>query len=332
MARCRIVEREISPVPPPMVAAARSLLSDAVAAEVATRFEEADISSILVRGASIARHLYRVDETRSYDDADLLVERDAAAKAGDVLRELGFRDVTGLGRRVSDRPAWSATWQRDRDRGNVDLHWTLVGANADSEVVWQALGAQVEPLEVARRAVNGLNAPATALVVAMHAAQHGLGIPRVREDLARGISLLPQDVWRLAKRLAEDIDALDAYAFGLRLLPEGQRLADDLRLPNRPSVETILRSEAAPPTALGFDWLSRTPGIAAKARLIVGKIFPDRAFMRVWFPPARRGGLPALALGYAWRPIWLVLHAPAGVRSWSAARGATRRQRPPTGV
>ena len=317
-------------MPPSTVAAARSLRADAVAAEVATAFARAGVPSILLRGASIVRHLYRKDETRVYDDADLLISGAAAAQAGDLLRELGFHDVTGLGRGASDRPAWSSTWQRDRDAGNVDLHWTLVGARADSQVVWRVLVAQVEPLVVARRSVSGLNAPAAAVVVAMHAAQHGLGVARVREDLARGVSLLPRETWRLATRLAEEIDALDAYTFGLRMLPEGGQLADDLRLRARPSVETILRSDAAPPTALGFDWLSQTPGLRAKARLVREKLVPDRAFMRVWFPPARRGNPLALALGYAWRPLWLLVHAPAGARSWSAARRAARKQRGPS--
>ena len=312
-----------------MLAAAKALHADAVAAEVAAAFAAAGISSILVRGASIARHLYGTDEARSYDDADLLIPRTARARASDVLRGLGFRDVTGLGRRESDRPPWSSTWGRDRDGGNVDLHWTIVGAQAEPETVWRVLSEEAAPLEVARTSLAGLNAPATALVVALHAAQHGVGIPRVQEDVVRALSLFRRETWESATRLAEAIDALDPYAFGLRLVPAGAELADDLGLPTHASVETILRSQDAPPTALGFDWLSQTPGVRAKARLIAGKIVPDRAFMRVWFRPARGGSSLALALGYLWRPLWLLWRGPVGLRSWSAARRATRHQRMP---
>ena len=310
-----------------MLAAVRSLHADAVAAEVATAFAAVGIRSILVRGASVARYLYGADETRTYDDADLLIDRTAGAHAVDVLRELDFRDVTGLGRRESDRPPWSSTWGRDRDGGNVDLHWTIVGARADPEVVWNALAAETEALEVARANLVGLNAPATALVVALHAAQHGVRVLRVQEDLTRAISRFPRETWEHATRLAGAIDALNAFGFGLRLVPAGAELANELGLPTHAFVETILRSEDAPPTALGFDWLSQTPGLAAKARLIAGKIIPDRAFMRVWFPPARGGSPVGLALGYLWRPLWLLWHGPIGLRSWSAARRAAAEQR-----
>ena len=299
-----------------------ALHADAVAAEVALAFADAGIESVLLRGGSIARHLYTEDETRVYADADLLIRRAETEKAGAVLRELGFRDVTGLGRRPSDRPPWASTWARDRDGGNVDLHWTLVGVRSRPEDVWSVLAAEVEPLNVPPKRLAALNRTATALIVAMHAAQHGIGVDRVREDLERATSVLPRDTWAAAMHLADRIDALDAYAFGLRLLPGGRNLADDLRLPIRPSVETILRSQDAPPTALGFDWLSQTRGLAGKARLVAGKIVPDRAFIRVWFPPARRGGRVALAAGYVWRPFWLLWHTPTGARSWLAARRA----------
>jgi hypothetical protein len=315
-------------VPLSLLTAAISLHADAVAAEVGGSLSDAGIPCILLRGRSIARHLYGRDETRGYGDADLLIREAWIAKAEEVLRRLSFRDVTGLGRRPSDRPPWSSTWERDRDGGNVDLHWTLVGAHAPPDVVWNVLDRQAERLEVARRDVLGLNAPATAMIIALHAAQHGMQVERVRDDLARALSQFGRETWQAAARLAQAIDALAAYGFGLRLLPEGAELANHLLLPKTASVEAILRSEDAPPTALGFDWLSQTPGLFGKARLIAGKIVPDRAFMRVWFAPARGGSSLGLALGYAWRPVWLLWRAPGGLRSWLSARRIARSNQP----
>ncbi len=311
-------------ISPSMLDAARTVLADAVAAEVAESFAEAGIDCLLLRGASIARHLYGAGEARVYDDADLMIQTFDRARAEEVLRRLGFRDVTGLGRGATDRPAWSSTWARERDGGNVDLHWTIVGAGAQPQVVWSTLAGETARLELVRTNLAGLNEPATALVVALHAAQHGVAVPRVQEDLQRALSFFQRETWESAARLADEIDSLVAFAFGLRLAPTGVELADELGLPNRPSVETILRSEHAPPTALGFDWLSQTPGLGAKTRLIAEKIVPDPAFMRVWFPPARGGSSLALVLGYLWRPLWLVWHGPAGLRSWLAARRAAR--------
>jgi hypothetical protein len=52
---------------------------------------------------------------------------------------------------------------------------------------------------------------------------------------------------------------------------------------------------------------------------VLGKTFPPPAFMRAWSPLARRGAL-GLALAYAWRPVWLVVHSGAAVRAWRRAR------------
>jgi Uncharacterised nucleotidyltransferase len=315
-----MAEGDAAGLPPSMLAAARSLRADAVAAEVANAFGSQGIRSVLLRGPSIERHLYADTEARGYVDADLLVHKSERDGAQVTLEALGFVDATGLGRDPIDRPAWSSTWVRHHDGGNVDLHWTVVGARAHPDIVWQVLGGEVESVEVAQQPLLGLNAPATALIVALHAAQHGVKVPRVRDDLSRAVRVLSRDTWKSATALAGRIDAVSAYAFGLRSLPAGATLADRLGIQSPPSVETVLRAYESPPTALGFDWLAQTPGVAGKGRFIIRKVFPDRAFMRVWFRPARGGSRPALVVAYLWRPVWLVWHFPSGFRSWLTAR------------
>jgi hypothetical protein len=234
--------------------------------------------------------------------------------------------MTGLGRRADDRPPWSSTWWRRRDEGNVDLHWTIPGMRALPETVWLVLQREGMPLRVAESEVTGLNAPATAVVVALHAAHHGIGAAAPLDDLQRAVHQWPDALWREALSLARELDATIAFAIGLRLDPAGAELADRLRLPAASSTELILRSGTAPPMALGFDWLDQTSGLGSKARLAWGKVVPDAAFMRVWSPLARGGSRTGLALAYAWRPVWLLLHAAPGYRSWRAARREAERR------
>jgi putative nucleotidyltransferase-like protein len=306
-------------VPAGMATAAISLRADLVAAEVVEAFRGAGIRSILLRGPSIARHLYSPDEWRDYADVDLLIAPAAMADAELILTDRGFAHSAVLGQHPDDRPPWARTWKR-ADGGNVDLHRTIVGVGTIPDEAWAQLSEEVEPVQVARASIDGLNAAGTALVVALHAAHHGSGILKPLDDLARAIDRFPHATWESSSQLADRLGATPAFASGLRLLPPGVQLADRLLLPRDASAEVILRASGAPPMALGFEWLTHVPGIRAKSRLIAGKVVPDAEFMRAWSPAARRFGRPGLVLAYIWRPLWLAWHAPRALRAWGEAR------------
>jgi len=104
-------------------------------------------------------------------------------------------------------------------------------------------------------------------------------------------------------------------AAGLRLLPEGNDLADRLSLPVEGSVETILRGSSAPELALSLDWLAQARGFPARARLILRKLGPPAGVMRGRSQLARRGR-PGLAFAYLLQPAWLSWHAIPALRAW----------------
>jgi hypothetical protein len=303
-----------------VLAAGTALAADYVAVEVSGSLAAAGVRTIVLRGPSITRHLYDVDEPRAYVDADLLVAPASRADTERILAGLGFAHWAVLGQRAADRPAWSRTWVRARGRGNVDLHWTIVGARVEPNTVWSVLEQEAKPLYVLGTRLDGLSAPATALVVTLHAAHHGPSVQQPVDDLARALSHFSRSTWDRASGLAERIDAIPAFAAGLGLLPVGVRLADRLGIPDELTTETILRAGSAPPMALGFDWLAQTPGLRPKIVFVTGKIVPDREFMRAWSPLARRGDRLGLALAYLWRPFWLLVHSLPGFRAWYAAR------------
>lgn len=303
-----------------MAAAAISLRADLVAAEVSETFRLAGIRSILLRGPSIARHVYGAGDRREYVDVDLLVAPATMTRAEDILAGRGYAHSAVLGQRPDDRPPWARTWLRSADGGNVDLHRTIVGVGIAPDEAWAVLSNEGEPVEVARVALEGLSAGATAVVVALHAAHHGSAVHKPLGDLARAIERFPYATWEAASELADRLAATPAFASGLRLLPAGARLANRLELPREASAEIILRAGTAPPMALGFEWLTHVPGIRGKARLIAGKLVPDAEFMRAWSPAARRFGRLGLVLAYIWRLLWLAWHAPRALRTWAVAR------------
>jgi hypothetical protein len=191
------------------------------------------------------------------------------------------------------------------------------------------LAAETETISVGGASVAILDAPGRALVVALHAAHHGVHVEKPLDDLARALELLPAPAWEAASALAARLDAMPAFSTGLRLLPRGCEVASRLELPVDRSTETILRASSPPPMALGFDWLAATPGLRAKARLVARKIVPDAAFMRAWSPLARRGRA-GLVAACGWRLVWLAWHAAPGLRAWRRARKAAHPSaRPP---
>jgi hypothetical protein len=309
-----------------LLAVGVSLQNDAVTAEVVSALDKARVESVLLRGPAIARWLYSDASARPYVDVDLLVAYDQLISAGSVLQGLGFENRTVEGVLSHDRPAHAQTWLRPGNGTALDLHHSLVGARLEPAQVWRVLAAETQTIAVHDTPVAILGIPGRGVVVALHAAQHGAGVGKPLADLARALELMSADHWLAASGLAARLDATEAFAAGLRLLPAGEACANRLRLPEERSAETILRASTPPATALGFDWLARTPGLRGKARLAARKIAPDAAFMRAWSPLARRGHA-GLGAAYFWRVAWLVRHAGPGFMAWKRAKRSDRTSR-----
>jgi hypothetical protein len=294
-----------------------ALRVDQITAEVVAALRAGGVQSILLKGPSIAEWLYADGAPRPYVDSDLLVPADRQSHADDVLRRLGF--VTVLAN--EDTPGWkiaSETWIR-ADGAEVDLHRTLIGVGAGPAAVWEELSERRRRLRVGGLEVDTLVPVAIAFHVTIHASQHGGTDERCLEDLARAVRAAGPEEWREAAMLAERLDALPAFSTGLRLLPEGAKLAARLDLPVAASTEASLRSSNAPRGALGLEELARARGLRAKLELIARNIAPSPRFMRAWSPLARRGRM-GLAAAYVWRPAAIVLRAGPAAFAWLRAR------------
>jgi hypothetical protein len=308
-----------------LVAAAVNLAVDGTATEVLGDLQGAGVPCILLKGPALAEWLYGLDSTRFSVDVDLLVAPAQLGAAESVLGALGYVPLAPHVR-ASDRPRYARVWHRESGGVNVDLHTTLAGVGRSGDETWSVLSGETEEIELGRVRAQVLAPGARSLHVALHAAKHGSRAGKHLEDLRRALDLLPLDVWREAAALAVLLDAVPAFTTGLGLVPEGGELAGHLGLSADTSVEVALRAQTAPPLALGLEWFSTLPGPRAKARFVVGKLFPPAAFMRRWSPLARRGPL-GLAAAYAYRPVWLLLKLGPALRTWRRAKKAGARAR-----
>jgi hypothetical protein len=299
--------------------AVRTMVIDEQTARIATQFEQAGIDCILVKGPVIASWLY-ADAIRAYTDSDLLVADAHFDRAAALLFMDGFRDELA----VMGHPRLESPIARGMRRGpleSIDLHVTLPGLGAPPSVVWDALWADARRQTVGGRAVAVPDHPAVLLHLALHVA-HDPNLGKPLEDLRRGIRVADTDDWRRAAGLAERLDGLDAFASGLRQLPEGAALAPTLGVDHAGSVDLDLR-RAAVPTAEGLNELLK-PGMTLSARCLVvlGELFPKPSFMRWWTPLARRG-TRGLVASYPLRWLWLAAKLPGGL---AELRRARRRQ------
>lgn len=294
-----------------------NIVIDAATLEVTDALAAKGIGSVVLKGPAL-NDLYAQDATRTYGDSDLWVAPSAFRDAEATLGELGFdpvHDVAGL-------PDWwsahAREWVRTSDGTNIDLHAYLQGVHHDPALTWDRLWPRCVEFQLAGRPTKRLPDDARALYVTLHATHHGVGRDASLDHLEAALAMVDDATWAAALELARELGALDGFATGLRLVPAGARLAERIGVPDARSVRASLLASTPPPVALGFEQLSDARGLR-RLEILLRKFVPPPGFVRGWWPPAARNRW-MLAVGYLYRPVWLLKHAPAGYRAWRVAR------------
>jgi hypothetical protein len=291
---------------------------DAATAEAFNAFRASGVDAILLKGAALADALYRPGEPRGYFDIDVLVGPVHRVTAEAVLTELGYRSFSEV-RGVDDiggalhADIWLGAMV-GFDRGfagvMIDLHRRLEGCRAPDAVIWEALSGDRGSVEVAGIAVPTLGLPGMALSVALHVAQHGPRDAKAVGDLSRALERWPRGVWREAAALAQDVGGKESFAAGLRLLPAGTTLADELGLGSAERVLWDLANrQLRPRGTFHLEALIGSGSVRDKLGVVRRALLPTRAWIGWEMRWATRS--PAhLALAYvlhiARSPAWAV--------------------------
>ena len=300
-----------------IAASARRALVNAVGGGVLSELSATGVPAILLKGASTARWLYPDLRGRSYTDVDVLVPDDLIEASEAVLRQLGFDYAYG--------DTHSRTWVRRDDDARVDLHWTIVGVGTPPADTFALLAEQTEEMRLGDAAVRVLSREACALHVALHAAQHGVRETRSVEDVRRAVERFSVEEWDRATVLATRLGARTSLAAGLRLVPSGVVLADELGLPRGTSLVVAVRSETPPPVTEGLIRLAQTPGLGRRMRVVADAILPPPAYVRTYSTLARRGRL-GLAAAYVERLVQLSWRLVPATRALLRARRSVANQ------
>jgi hypothetical protein len=306
-----------------VAATASNLRIDAATAEAVRALDAAGGEAILLKGPALSDWYSSDSPDRTYLDCDLWIRPTDLGLAERVLAEVGYFRAPDQ----ADVPQWwlehATSWYREADGVTVDLHRFLQGVGVDPERAWEVLAPAHDTITVAGQPTPILSVPGRGLYVSLHAAHHGELWGKALVHLEHALAVLDEAQWREAATLAERLEAVDAFATGLRLLPVGAELAARLDLPATSSVEVALRATTPPPVALGFEQVSSASGFRERLHIIARKLFPPASFIRHWWPPAA-GNRRMLVVGYLYRPVWLLRHAPTGFRAWRAARQRVR--------
>jgi Uncharacterised nucleotidyltransferase len=276
---------------------------------VLERFERAGVRSLLLKGPVLARLLYE-GEHRDYCDIDLLVGPSDFPEAQEALAGLGYRGYEGRGIDDVAGVVHTELWAQRGKYGPlwVDLHKRLAGCRASDEVVWATLWRRRSSIEFRGRETTVLSKGGLALHLALHAAQGGPNEPKAIMDLARGIERWGPAVWRDAAELAEEVQGVEAFGAGLRLVPSGTQLVEVLELPPAPRLDWEIRHrQLRPRGAYHVQALGRARGLRERADLLRRSLLPTRKWIVFQYRWAGRSRAHLLA-GYARHllrsPLW----------------------------
>jgi hypothetical protein len=308
--------------------AVRTLWIDRTSKQVLDSLTAEGIETVLLKGPTTARWLYRPGE-RNYLDLDVLIDAVDTARVDRVLRESGYRD-TRKGARPDELDDHAWNYRRlpggdPRPGVEIDLHYTLPGAKAPASTVWAELSRSSTPFPLCGGVVTALDEVGRALVLVLHAARDARRKQQSFEDLRRLVEHLPDEKWVVVAGLARRIGALESFAAGLLLLDDGAERLARLGVPRPALRATMLYSRAVPITAHRVEQLATTRGVVAKTRLAARELWPTPAWLTWW---AQEEGMDADArLALRVRRIAGVLRAtPEAVAAWLRVRRAFRRQ------
>jgi hypothetical protein len=274
---------------------------DDAAAEVLAAFKEAGVDALLLKGRALAILLYHAGEQRSYSDVDLLVAPDEFDAAEGALRGLGYEnasaaqgidDVGG----VVHAETWTRATPGSNDPPMIDLHRWLPGVRATPATAWERLAARRTWIELCGTQAAVLDRSGQAMHLAMHAAQHGPRFSKHVDELALALERWSADVWDAADLLAQQIDATEAFAAGLRLLPQGTTMATRFGLPSTGELDwTIRHRHDTPRGTVHLQALADARGVRERLQVMRRSLLPSRAWIMHEHPWARAGGLRVIA-------------------------------------
>lgn len=302
-----------------------TMILDDAGPKVARRLSAAGLPFIVLKGVSIATWLYEEPLRRTYRDIDLLVDPRREKEVVAALGDIGYQPLLDA---ASIRFLTPEEQPLENERGvMVDLHITLKGLNVTPERAWELLSNTTTTLHWAGTPVATLSEPARAMHLVLHLAQRGLADTKAARDLQLGLELLGDQIWQRAAAMAHELCAIEAFAGGLSLLPEGVALIRRLGLPEPTHLGTHLSTGSAAHRTQQLQRALSARRLRDKWGLIRVLLFPSKQWLRLFEAEATktRWGLLRTRTLRPWR---ILVRAPSAVLERRVYRKRVRSGEP----
>jgi hypothetical protein len=297
-------------------------------AEITRLLETRGVRPLVLKGAAFAHWLYDDPRERSYGDIDLLVAPDRFQTAMRGLAELNFEARSAF-ERTKERAAHHEQLTRAGALPvEVEWHHTLRLVLAPRLLVWQRMIEGRHTIEVGGAPVSVPSRSVSAVIVGLHAAQHGDRWLPPLDDLRRALEREDLETWRAASALAWDLGAGPAFAAGLRLDSIGRDVADRLELGDTSPRLTRLLDAVPSNDALSIERFVATPGAGARLKLLASEFAPRADFTSDPATPGRPSGLGVIG-AYMRRLLQLMRRLPRAMRAWLRAAVPPLKAEPP---
>jgi hypothetical protein len=257
----------------------------------------AAIRMLVLKGPSHARWLYDLPSDRPYVDLDLLVHPDDHRGVIELVARKGFH-CRGAGSRRGEMSDHAS----ELELGSVlvDLHRRIPGIGLDPCAAFERLWDFRASLSIRGGDIWTLAPVHRAVHLALHPVETWDGNTGPLTDLERGLAVLPTELWRAAASEAAVLDALPAFAQGLRLVDRGRDYAKAFALPDTPPLDY------APPLVVRrLREVFELPTFRERVSAMVNELVPSRSFLRGTSALARRSTV-GLVLAYLIRPAGLL--------------------------
>lgn len=268
----------MSPVPPDLRNATRSLLLEAELTRIAHSLDAAGTEFAVLKGTPLARRIWGRADGRWIGDNDLLVRAAHARAARDALAPLGYVEdpVRTLEVQMQVDFRLLMRYERDGVRLPAEIHWRAFPPAlypVPDALVWSRLESQ----EVAGHRLLVPDRSLAIVHLASHFAQHRFSEPRILRDLA--------GAW---ERWREEID-----------------VADLLALARATNLHHALDYALGSARSLGYLTVP-TPVIRSRRARALRRILPASRLTSVRpEPDYARLALPLVLAGPARAPAWI---------------------------
>ncbi|MBU1726820.1 MAG: nucleotidyltransferase family protein [Candidatus Omnitrophica bacterium] len=272
-------------------------------------FQKSDIKVILLKGAFLAREIYRNIGLRSMTDIDILIKKEDLRLAHEVLISMGYIEPGAYKdflQSDSLTPLNSLMYTKSGQRGlMVHLHWHLINSTwpldhwvkkMDMRRIWEL----ARPMTIDGTQVFMLSPEHLLIHLSEHALNHSFEKLIILSDIAAALEYYGNDFdWKLFREEAERFDLLfivyQALAFVSRSLGQQIPQFEEIKPARRSVLEKmsflLMRRNARSYAIAYFTFFSCCGGVLQKMLFIYKTIFPSRLVL------AQNLGIPVSKVG-----------------------------------